>query len=83
MKLFKYVEADNSFYVFYPHITIGVKVETAFDGDKAIVFNDSWDMEEFLNYLEDNSVDISDLDAYCFGSWEETAFMMNDLLELK
>jgi hypothetical protein len=84
MKLFKYVEADNSFYVFYPHITVSVKVETAFDGDKAIVFNDTYAMKEFLNYLEDNSVDVSELEAYAFdSSWEETALMVNDLLELK
>jgi len=83
MKLFKYVEADNEFYVFYPHITIGVKIENAFDGSKAVVFEDPYAMKGFLNYLEDNSVDVSELEAYCFGSWEETAFMLNDLLELK
>jgi|GEM_PF-7129087 len=80
MKLFKYVEADNSFYVFYPHITVSVKVETAFDGDKAVVFEDTYAMKEFLNYLEDNSVDVSELESYAFdSSWEETALMVNDI----
>jgi len=84
MKLFKYVEASNEFYVFYPHITVSVKVDTAFDGEKAVVFNDTYAMKEFLNYLEDNSVDVSELEAYAFdSSWEETALMVNDLLELK
>ena len=84
MKLFKYVEADNSFYVFYPHITIGVKIENTFDGEKAVVFEDTYAMKEFLNYLEDNSVDVSELEAYAFdSSWEEIALMVNDLLELK
>jgi hypothetical protein len=84
MKLFKYVEAANEFFVLYPHITVSVKVETAFDGEKAVVFEDTYAMKEFLNYLEDNSVDVSDLEAYAFdSSWEETAFMLNDLLELK
>jgi hypothetical protein len=83
MRLFDYNEKTNTFLIFYPRITISTKLEATFDGGKAVVFKDPYDMKEFVDYLEDNSVDVSELVAYSFGGCEETAFMLNDLLKLK
>jgi len=83
MNLFTYSESDNTFYIFYPHITTSVNVEIAFDDRKTVVFDDDTSLIEFLEYLDDNSIDVSDIETFAWGSWELTALDLNDLIELK
>ena len=83
MNLFTYSESDNTFFIFYPHITTSVNVEIAFDDRKTVVFDDETSLIEFLEYLDDNSIDVSDIETFAWGSWELTALDLNDLIELK
>jgi hypothetical protein len=81
MNLFTYDSLESKFYILYPHLTVAVNVESGCDDKKYIVFDIEDDMHEFFQYLDDNGLDSSELDTYCFGNWDDTAIKLEDFVK--
>ena len=77
--IYTYRSDENKLYIHYPHITVSVPVEEGCDG-KYVVFEDDYDMNEFMGYLEDHDLDTSELNPCAFGDFEIRALPLKELL---
>ncbi|MDX1532745.1 MAG: hypothetical protein R3230_00905 [Nitrosopumilaceae archaeon] len=77
--LYSYKADDAKLYIHYPHITKSIDVESGIDGEY-VVFEDQYDMYEFMDYLEENNLDISGLHPVSFGDWEVKALALSELI---
>jgi len=66
--LYTYSEIEKKFFVFYPSMTRGTveySVEPSkVDNELLVLFNDLYELTEFLHTLDENKFDLSDIVLY-------------------
>lgn len=66
-------------FIFYPHITRSADLKKGADGELYAIFEDELDFYEFMDYLDENDVDTSEVETGCWGSWETRAIKLDSL----
>lgn len=77
--LYCYKKDEAKLYIHWPHFTESVSIEKGIDGEYA-VFEDEAAVIEFMEYVSEHNIDVSEVKPCCFNGFEENAIAISDLI---